>query len=116
VRSEEKVRARQRRHQRVRRKISGTASRPRLSVYRSLRHVYAQLIDDEVGKTLASASSLDQEVASGNIQTAMAVGRCLAERAKEIQINRVVFDRGGYLYHGCVKALADAVREGGLSF
>ncbi len=119
MRSEEKVLARQRRHRRVRRKISGTALRPRLSVYRSLRHVYAQLIDDEAGKTLASASSLIKNEAvplSGNIPSAAEVGRRIAAQAKQLQIEQAVFDRGGYLYHGCVKALAEAAREGGLKF
>jgi large subunit ribosomal protein L18 len=118
MKSAEKVLARQRRHRRVRRKISGTALRPRLSVYRSLRHVYVQLIDDESGKTLASASSLTGAgaSASSNVSTSVEIGRRIAEQAKQLQIEQVVFDRGGYLYHGCVKALAEAAREGGLKF
>lgn len=113
--------ARQRRHRRVRRKITGTAERPRLSVFRSLSHIYAQIIDDEVGSTLVSASTLDPEVKQrldGKVKQAEAevVGQVLAERAKARGITRVVFDRGGFLFHGRVKALADGARAAGLQF
>ena len=109
------------RHARVRRKIGGTTERPRLSVYRSLNHVYAQVIDDSNGTTLVSASSLDSAVKTQNdgkrkADVAGLVGGLLSERAKEKGIRRVVFDRGGYKYHGRVKALADAARKGGLVF
>ena len=110
-----------RRKKRVRRKVSGTSQRPRLSVSRSLKHIYAQIIDDENGTTLAHASSLSPELTenssdSGKIQTAQSVGQLIAEKAKEHQIEGVIFDRGGYLYHGRIKALAEAAREGGLKF
>ncbi len=110
-----------RRKRRVRRKISGTTQRPRLSVSRSLKHIYAQIIDDENGKTLAHASSLSHEVRDnttegGKIQAAKNVGQLIARKAKEQQIEGVVFDRGGNLYHGRIKALAEAAREGGLKF
>lgn len=111
--------ARERRHRRVRKKIVGTAERPRLCVYKSLRHIYAQLIDDESGRTLAAASTLDPQFDGSrgcNIESAKAVGRLIAARARERGIDCVVFDRGGYLYHGRVRALADAAREGGLKF
>jgi large subunit ribosomal protein L18 len=112
------------RHARVRKKVSGLANRPRLSVFRAIKHVYAQVIDDNIGETLVAASSLDSEVislASSNgdnskIQIAKLVGDLLAQRAKEKKINSVVFDRGGYRYHGRVKALAEAVRDGGVKF
>lgn len=109
------------RHARVRKKIHGTTARPRLSVYRSLNHVYVQVIDDEQGKTLAAASSLESAVKgqkNGKLKTDVAkmVGTLISERAKEKGITTIVFDRGGYLYHGRVKALAEAVREGGLVF
>ena len=109
------------RHARVRKKIHGTTTRPRLSVYRSLNHVYAQVIDDEQGKTLAAASSLESAVKgqiNGKLKTDVAkmVGTLISERAKEKGITTIVFDRGGYMYHGRVKALAEAVREGGLVF
>ncbi|MDR2670435.1 MAG: 50S ribosomal protein L18 [Oscillospiraceae bacterium] len=109
---------RQKRHKRVRAVISGTAQRPRLNVFRSLRHIYAQLIDDTAHKTLAAASSQDKAVeALGSGKTAAReVGKLLAARAKEQSISEVVFDRGGYLYHGRVKELADGAREGGLKF
>lgn len=114
-----KVRAK--RQQRVRNKISGTAERPRLNVYRSLNNIYAQLIDDDKGVTIAMASSLSPELkgklgTGGNIDAAVAVGGLIAKVALEKGINSVVFDRAGYLYHGRVKALADAAREGGLKF
>jgi large subunit ribosomal protein L18 len=113
--------ARKRRHGRIRLKLSGTAARPRLNVFRSLEHIYAQVIDDEAGRTLASASTLDQELAAGitgkpKREQAALVGKAVAERALAAGIDEVVFDRGGYLYHGRVKALADAAREGGLKF
>ena len=109
------------RHARVRRKIGGTTERPRLSVYRSLNHVYAQVIDDSKGTTLISASSLDNAVKTQNdgkrkADVAGLVGGLISERAKEKGISQVVFDRGGYKYHGRVKALADAARKGGLVF
>ena len=113
--------ARKRRHRRVRVKISGTADQPRLNVFRSLRHIYAQVIDDTSGTTLVAASTIDGEIA-GQIkdkkkkEQATVVGKVVAERAKEAGITNVVFDRGGYLYHGRVKALAEAAREGGLKF
>jgi large subunit ribosomal protein L18 len=113
--------ARRKRHKRVRRKISGTPGRPRLNVFRSSRHIYAQIIDDTVGNTLVSVSTLDAEVA-GNTggktkkEQAAVVGKAIAERATAAGIDEVVFDRGGYLYHGRVKSLADAAREGGLKF
>ena len=109
------------RHARVRRKIVGTPERPRLSVYRSLNHVYAQVIDDSQGATLASASSLEsavktQQNGGSKVDVAGLVGGLISERAKEKGIGTVVFDRGGYKYHGRVKALADAARKGGLVF
>jgi large subunit ribosomal protein L18 len=113
--------ARKARHFRVRKKVVGTPERPRLNVFRSLKHIYAQIIDDYSGKTLASASTIDKELkgkitTGGNIEAAKIVGSLIARRAVEKGIKRVVFDRGGYLYHGRVKALADAAREGGLEF
>ncbi len=114
---------RQRVHSRIRAKMSGTAERPRLNVYRSLNHIYTQLIDDANGVTIASASSKGkkseeekEKKSGGNIAAAVEVGKLIAERAKEKGITKVVFDRGGYLYHGRVKALANAAREGGLEF
>jgi large subunit ribosomal protein L18 len=109
-----KRQARVRRHVRVRHKVSGTAERPRLAVYRSNRHIYAQLIDDVAGRTLVSASDADGE-SGGKTDAAKAVGATIAKRAKEAGITTVVFDRGGRLYHGRVAALAEAAREGGLS-
>ncbi|RLQ91746.1 50S ribosomal protein L18 [Falsibacillus albus] len=110
---------RKKRHARVRSKLSGTESRPRLNVFRSSKHIYAQLIDDLNGVTLASASSLDKDFdveATGNVEAAQKVGELVAKRAVEKGLKSVVFDRGGYLYHGRVKALADAARENGLEF
>jgi large subunit ribosomal protein L18 len=109
---------RQRIHKRIRRKVTGTAERPRLAVHYSNQHIYAQVIDDAAGKTLVSASTLDKsfESASANVVGAQQVGKLLAERAKGSNISAVVFDRGGHLYHGKVKALADAAREAGLQF
>jgi large subunit ribosomal protein L18 len=104
-------------HRRIRKRVRGTAERPRLSVFRSLHHIYAQVIDDTRGHTLAAASSLEEGVAGGgNLAGARVVGRLVAERALAKGIRRVVFDRGGYLYHGRVKALAEAAREAGLEF
>ena len=110
--------ARAKRHARVRAKISGTPERPRLNVYRSTKHIYAQLIDDVNGVTLASASSMDKdfEGTGGNTEAARKVGTMIAERALAKNITEVVFDRGGYLYHCRVKELADGAREGGLKF
>ena len=107
-----------RRHQRVRGKVSGTAERPRLSVFRSENNIYAQIIDDVAGNTLVSASSLDKEIEGngGNKTAARAVGKLVAERCKAKGIDTVVFDRGGYLYHGRVAELAEGAREGGLEF
>ena len=109
---------RKRVHKRIRRKVSGSTERPRLAVFRSVKHIYAQVIDDAVGHTLAAASSNEKSgiKSGGNVAGAKAVGKLLAERAKEKGVKMVVFDRGGYLYHGRVKALADAAREGGLEF
>lgn len=111
---------RQRVHARIRAKMSGTADRPRLNVYRSLNHIYTQLVDDASGTTLASASTMGakgtERKAGGNVEAAKAVGKLIAERAADKGIKKVVFDRGGYLYHGRIKALADAAREAGLEF
>ncbi|MFZ0393567.1 MAG: 50S ribosomal protein L18 [Terracidiphilus sp.] len=102
-------------HERIRRKLSGTAERPRLNVYRSLNHIYAQVIDDQTGVTIASASTIKLK-SGGNIAAAREIGKAIAERAREKGVKAVVFDRGGFLYHGRVKALADAAREAGLEF
>jgi large subunit ribosomal protein L18 len=114
----DKNKVRTRVHERIRRRLLGTAERPRLAVYRSLAHIYAQVIDDRTGHTLASASSNDKgaSIDGGNVAGAKEIGRLVAERAKEKGITRVVFDRGGYLYHGRIKSLADAAREAGLEF
>nr|AKQ01676.1 50S ribosomal protein L18, large subunit ribosomal protein L18 [uncultured Acidobacteria bacterium Rifle_16ft_4_minimus_23617] len=108
-------------HRRVRQRVAGTEGRPRLSVSRSLKHIYTQIIDDAQGRTLVSASSRDKEVRQqlrygGNVAAAKVVGTVLGERARQAGITRVVFDRGGYKYHGRIKALADAVRKAGLNF
>ena len=107
-------------HERIRKKLQGTAERPRLNVYRSLNHIYVQVIDDLNGKTLVSASSAEGKKEArnkgGNVASAKAVGKTIADRAKEKGVTKVVFDRGGYIYHGRVKALADAAREAGLQF
>ncbi len=113
--------ARRRRHRRVRRKLAGGAARPRLNVFRSHRHIYAQVIDDERGHTLAAASTLDPAIrsngaAQSKTDSAFQVGRLVAERALAGGVRTVVFDRGGYLYHGRVKRLAEAAREAGLTF
>jgi large subunit ribosomal protein L18 len=114
---------RQRRHTRVRQKVAGSAERPRLAVNRTLRHISAQVIDDSTGRTVASASTADQQVrealsggSGGNVNAASAVGRLVASRAKAAGVQRVVFDRGGFAYHGRVAALADAARQEGLEF
>ena len=112
-------------HTRIRKKIVGTSERPRLSVYRSVSHVYAQVIDDTKGATLVSAGTVEKGKAAakdkkrptgGNVASAKEIGKLIAERAKEKGIKKVIFDRGGYLYHGRIKALADAAREAGLEF
>lgn len=113
---------RQKVHDRIRKKMLGTEVRPRLNVYRSVNHIYAQVIDDSKGVTIVSASSLEagkngkKHVTGGNVASAKTVGKTIAERAKEKGVKKVVFDRGGYLYHGRVKALADAARAAGLEF
>ncbi len=113
--------ARLRRHRRVRKRVVGTSERPRLNVFRSLRHIYAQVIDDSQERTLVSASTIDREVEAqldglNKTEQARVVGKVVAERALDQGISVVVFDRGGYKYHGRIKALADAAREGGLEF
>jgi large subunit ribosomal protein L18 len=111
--------ARQKRHDRIRLRLAGSPDRPRLAVFRSLNHIYAQVIDDSTGKTLAAASSLEKELkATGQKKTeeAKVVGRLIAERAKGAGVDRVVFDRAGFRYHGRIKSLADAAREAGLEF
>ena len=108
--------ARLKRHRRVRVRVAGTAERPRLSVFRSLNHLYAQVIDDATGRTLAAASTLDLKSGAKDAAAATAVGRAIAEKASAAGVKNVVFDRGGFLYHGRVKALADAAREAGLEF
>ena len=108
---------RQRIHSRIREKLAGTTERPRLNIYRSLNHIYAQVIDDLKGETLVSASTLQAKLKTGgNVAAAKEIGKTVAEQAVAKGIKRVVFDRGGYLYHGRVKALADAAREAGLEF
>jgi large subunit ribosomal protein L18 len=108
---------RQRIHARIRQKMAGTAERPRLNVYRSLNHIYVQVIDDQKGETLASASTLElKSKTGGNVAAAKEIGKTVAEKAVKLGIKKVVFDRGGYLYHGRIKALADAAREAGLEF
>lgn len=105
-------------HTRIRRRAAGTQERPRLAVFRSANHIYAQVIDDQRGHTMVSASSIEKDLRGkgGNVEGAKLIGKSVAERAKEKGIRKVVFDRGGYLYHGRVKALADAAREAGLEF
>ena len=105
-------------HRRIRRKVQGTGARPRLAIYRSLNHIYAQIIDDEAGRTIAAASTTEKDLrgaTGGNVEAAARVGRAIAERALSKGVESVVFDRGGYRYHGRVKALADAAREAGLN-
>ncbi|QQE78517.1 50S ribosomal protein L18 [Alicyclobacillus sp. SO9] len=121
ITKEDRNRSRQRRHLRVRKNISGTSGRPRLNVYRSNKNIYAQVIDDAAGQTLVSASTLDSELKDavkngGSIEAAKLVGQLVAKRAVEKGMTSVVFDRGGYLYHGRIQALADAAREAGLQF
>ncbi len=121
VHTNRQQRARVLRHKRVRRRVAGTPERPRLNVFRSLRHIYAQVIDDSTGQTLVSASSLDRELRAqmGNLPKkaqARQVGKALAQRALQKGVKKVAFDRGGYYYHGRVKELADGSREGGLEF
>jgi large subunit ribosomal protein L18 len=110
--------ARLRVHRRIRKKVKGTAERPRLAVHYTNQHVYAQVIDDDSGRTLCAASTLDKEIekSASNVAAASEVGKLVASRAKASGIESVVFDRGGHLYHGKIKALADAAREGGLDF
>ena len=112
---------RRRRHYRLRRRVTGTPQRPRLAVFRSLKHIYAQVIDDAQGQTLAAASTMDGSLrgslkTGGDLEAAKAVGKLVAERAREKGISQVVFDRGGFAYHGRVASLADAAREAGLEF
>jgi large subunit ribosomal protein L18 len=109
---------RERLHTRIRKKIAGTGERPRLAVFRSVKHIYAQVIDDRIGRTIASASSNESSTrgSGGNVAGAKAIGKLIAERAIEKGIKKVVFDRGGFLYHGRVKAVAEAAREAGLEF
>jgi large subunit ribosomal protein L18 len=118
--TKDKQLARDRRHYRVRKKVSGTASRPRLAVFRSNKHITAQVIDDRAGRTLAAASSVERDLrqtgGTGNKTAAATVGRLVAERARAAGVSRVVFDRGGFLYHGRVAAVADSAREAGLEF
>jgi large subunit ribosomal protein L18 len=121
VRKISKNEIRERIHVRIRKKLRGTTERPRLAIFRSTAHIYAQVIDDTKGVTLVAASSTEKsdggkKASGGNLDAAKAIGKRVAERAKENGINKVVFDRGGYIYHGRVKALADAAREAGLEF
>lgn len=116
AKTREKMRLRERRRLRTRQHVEGTAARPRLSVFRSAKHIYAQVIDDTTGQTLVAASSVALKQHGGNIEGAKAVGKALAEKAKAASISKVCFDRGGNLFHGRVKALADAAREAGLDF
>jgi large subunit ribosomal protein L18 len=121
AKTSKKVVSRERRHRRVRGTVSGTSQRPRLNVFRSLANIYAQVIDDTAGRTLVSASTIDDEVVGqlegkSKVEAAKIVGKVVAERAKSAGINAVVFDRGGYKYHGRVAALAEGAREGGLDF
>jgi large subunit ribosomal protein L18 len=116
--AKQRVKARHRVKERIRRKVHGTSERPRLAVYRSLKYIYAQVIDDASGKTIASASSREKDSGAkgANAAAAKAVGALIARKAKDKGITQVVFDRGGYVYHGNIKALADAARENGLEF
>ncbi len=119
ITKQDKNKVRKKRHARVRSKITGTATRPRLNVFRSNKHISAQIIDDANGVTIVSASSLDKDLnldSTGNVDAAVKVGELVAKRAVEKGLKSVVFDRGGYLYHGRIKALADAARENGLEF
>jgi large subunit ribosomal protein L18 len=105
-------------HKRIRRRVAGTPERPRLAVFRSVNHIYAQIIDDSQGHTLVAAASTEKDLRGhgGNVEGAKAIGKAVAQRAKEKGVTKVVFDRGGFLYHGRVKALAEAAREAGLEF
>jgi large subunit ribosomal protein L18 len=119
--AQSKEQSRLRRHVRIRKRLQGTGEKPRLTVYKSLNHIYAQLIDDVAGKTLLSASTLEKDIRTsvkhgGNLDAAKKVGASLAQKAIGKKITTVVFDRAGYRYHGCIKALADAAREQGLKF
>jgi large subunit ribosomal protein L18 len=120
IRKTSKAEIRERIHVRIRKKMKGTSERPRLAIFRSVAHIYAQVIDDTKGVTLVAANSTEGEKAKkstgGNVAAAREIGKRVAERAKERGIKHVVFDRGGYIYHGRVKALADAAREAGLEF
>ena len=119
IKKESRNEARLARHERVRKNLSGTVEVPRLNVFRSNGNIFAQIIDDVAGQTLVSASSIDKELNlknGGNVEAAKEVGKLLATRAKKLKIKKVVFDRGGYLYHGRVQALAEAARENGLEF
>ncbi|PYV16413.1 MAG: 50S ribosomal protein L18 [Acidobacteria bacterium] len=121
IQAVDRARERRRIHTRIRRKVGGTPERPRLAVYRTLKHIYAQVVDDRSGRTLVAASSVDGALRSqlgggGNVAAARAVGQAVAERAQAKGIGAVVFDRGGYIYHGRVKALAEAARAAGLKF
>jgi large subunit ribosomal protein L18 len=118
IRKISKNEIRERVHTRIRKKLKGTTDRPRLAIFRSVAHIYAQVIDDTKGTTIASASSTEKDAGKtgGNVEAAKLIGTRVAQRAKEKGIDKVVFDRGGYLYHGRVKALADAAREAGLEF
>ncbi len=120
ISAQKKAELRRRRHYRVRKKVVGTQARPRLAVFRSNAHITAQVIDDTTGRTLASAATVEKDIRSaggtGNKSAAATVGRLVAERAREAGVTQVVFDRGGFLYHGRVAALADAAREAGLEF
>ncbi len=119
IKKENRKQAKTKRHQKIRKNIIGTAERPRLSVYRSLNHIYAQLINDEAGHTLAAASTVETSSDmknGGNIDAAQEIGKLIAQRASDKGIKKVVFDRGGHIYHGRVKALAEAARENGLEF
>lgn len=117
-RAKQRVEARDRIRKRIRRKVTGTPERPRMAVFKSLKHIYVQLIDDAGGKTIASASTREKDASAkgSNAAAAKAVGALIARKAKDKGVTRVVFDRGGYLYHGNIKALADAARENGLEF
>ena len=117
IRKISKDEIRQRIHTRIRRKVRGTTERPRLAIFRSVAHIYAQVIDDQRGETLASASTLSLKLKTGgNVAAAKEIGKAVAEKALEKGVRKVVFDRGGYLYHGRIKALADAARQAGLEF
>ena len=121
IQKSNKNKDRLKKHLKIRRKINGTSARPRLNVFRSLNHIYAQIIDDSLGKTLVSASTIDPLIKDkikngGNKEAAKEVGKLISEKAIEKGIKQVIFDRGGYLYHGRVKELADAAREAGLEF